>query len=836
MRKIRAEKEFVLRWSGILTNGKPESLEGRDLTLYLVNPYGSAIAQDIEVENNTIAARISAGTCNVLGQYRLKLYANKGKSGQTVLDNCEGFLVVATTCQEGDNTPGLEIDTVELSGGDMAIGIQGRSAYEIAVANGFEGTEAEWLESLKMTYSDLTPEQIAELQRPATESAQNANSAAEGAINATNKVQAAVDAAEKAAASAEQSVTKVEEAVQTANATNEAVTKAEEDRVLAENQRVSAEDAREQAEAEREATFTTLQGQIEEAVENANGAVTTAEGILQTAQQANSLAQGAVESANQATQKANQATAEANEATKSITTLEANIESAETKRVSSENSRVSAEAERESAEESRKQAEQGRATAEQGRVSAESNRTTAEQGRASAEQQRVTEFATLKQESETATTNANEAAEKANKAAEGIDEKIEGKQDTYEDCEGIIINGTVEASQEVINYINQQEQISLIFCCKNKVDRNDWFRYIGIINSYNSNSKICLSYDYYNAVRFFGIVFKNAIPGYKVIYSLDRKNGKLISYGETGKFFEGNNDGCIQSDFIRDAEKLKISYGDAKNALFELTWLNFDVSKILDFNSELLDYIRNFKKAGILPSNVLYNERQPVSDTFEKYTPGIYGNYWDSTEIDDNGYTTSSVNTASKTRIISYNGGNKYIGRACRMIITIEIVEGSISIYGADNSSSYDAKLRDIVNKETGEHKEINDELMKGTWDIVVDCWTKSIYGTFIKSVQVPAKIKMISQKMTPYAAIMQWRGDKLYEGNKLYDGITKEKRIISPNPTKGILPINANRYGTSAPTSGNPPRFIGEKFYNVETGDIYEAGNLTTFKKLNDA
>lgn len=28
-------------------------------------------------------------------------------------------------------------------------GIQGKSAYEIAVENGFEGTEMEWLESLK---------------------------------------------------------------------------------------------------------------------------------------------------------------------------------------------------------------------------------------------------------------------------------------------------------------------------------------------------------------------------------------------------------------------------------------------------------------------------------------------------------------------------------------------------------------------------------------------------------------------------------------------------------------------------------------------------------------
>lgn len=33
--------------------------------------------------------------------------------------------------------------------GSFVTGIEGKSAYEVAVANGFEGTEEEWLESLK---------------------------------------------------------------------------------------------------------------------------------------------------------------------------------------------------------------------------------------------------------------------------------------------------------------------------------------------------------------------------------------------------------------------------------------------------------------------------------------------------------------------------------------------------------------------------------------------------------------------------------------------------------------------------------------------------------------
>ena len=48
-------------------------------------------------------------------------------------------------------------------------GIPGKSAYAIAVENGFSGTEEEWLLSLKgepFTYSDFTPEQLTQLMGP----------------------------------------------------------------------------------------------------------------------------------------------------------------------------------------------------------------------------------------------------------------------------------------------------------------------------------------------------------------------------------------------------------------------------------------------------------------------------------------------------------------------------------------------------------------------------------------------------------------------------------------------------------------------------------------------
>lgn len=52
----------------------------------------------------------------------------------------------------------LSKNTVEILFGNIYKGEDGKSAYEIAVENGFEGTEEEWLESLHVTTdSELNP-------------------------------------------------------------------------------------------------------------------------------------------------------------------------------------------------------------------------------------------------------------------------------------------------------------------------------------------------------------------------------------------------------------------------------------------------------------------------------------------------------------------------------------------------------------------------------------------------------------------------------------------------------------------------------------------------------
>ena len=157
-----------------MTNGEPLSLQGRDLVLELVNA-GASRTMTFEVNDNVITTVFRGRDQQRLGKYTLTLYENLGKANASVLDSCEGFVLVSSTCQEsGSASTVLDVESIDLGSGTLEIGIQGPSAYEVAVQNGFEGTEQEWLDSLKLKYADLTEDEIAQLQKPATDAAAKA--------------------------------------------------------------------------------------------------------------------------------------------------------------------------------------------------------------------------------------------------------------------------------------------------------------------------------------------------------------------------------------------------------------------------------------------------------------------------------------------------------------------------------------------------------------------------------------------------------------------------------------------------------------------------------------
>lgn len=174
MRKIRIGKDIVLKWALFDTEENPFDLSGRDLTLMLVTPLMTKHRLDFQVTENVIETKLKGIDQRIIGVYTLTLWLNYGKDGQNVVDYCKAFELVPLTCMEGgeaDNT--LQVETIDIQS-IFDVGVDGLSAYEIALKNGFEGTEEEWLASLKgeaFRYEDFTPEQIKALQKPAIDAA-----------------------------------------------------------------------------------------------------------------------------------------------------------------------------------------------------------------------------------------------------------------------------------------------------------------------------------------------------------------------------------------------------------------------------------------------------------------------------------------------------------------------------------------------------------------------------------------------------------------------------------------------------------------------------------------
>lgn len=256
---------------------------------------------------------------------------------------------------------------VDLSGMQ---GIQGWSAYEVAVQHGFVGTEAEWVQSLKQPALDAAAEALdAKAQVEATE-------------QAVKEAEALRVTAEQGRVNAEN--TRVSN--ENTRISNEDSRKAEEaKRVTAENARIAAENSRKEAESSRV---------------NAESDRVEAEGARAAAEQL-------------------RANSESERNTKEKERI-AN----EAIRVASESERVTAETSRKEEEAKRVEAETARDTAEQERVSNEATRQANEAVRETQEAARekntadaITAVNEAKTAAQQATTNATTAANNANTQA-----------------------------------------------------------------------------------------------------------------------------------------------------------------------------------------------------------------------------------------------------------------------------------------------------------------------------------------------------------------------------------------------------------------------------------
>ena len=320
---------------------------------------------------------------------------------------------------------------VDLSGMQ---GIQGWSAYEVAVKHGFVGTEEEWVQSLKQPALDAAAEALE----------------AKAQVEATEK---AVKEAEALRVTAEQGRVNAENtrvSNENTRISNEDSRKAEEaKRVTAENARIAAENSRKEAESSRV---------------NAESDRVTAEGARAAAEQL-------------------RANSESERNTKEKERI-AN----EAIRVASESERVTAETSRKEEETKRVEAETARDTAEQERISNEATRQANEAVRETQEAARekntadaITAVNEAKTAAQQATTNATTAANNANTQAARAKEYADNPPKVGEDgywylwdevddvyvntgwpSSGIILKGRLNSPDELGNIVDPQLSDSYI--------------------------------------------------------------------------------------------------------------------------------------------------------------------------------------------------------------------------------------------------------------------------------------------------------------------------------------------------------------------------------------
>lgn len=320
---------------------------------------------------------------------------------------------------------------VDLSG---VQGIQGWSAYEVAVKHGFVGTEEEWVQSLKQPALDAAAKALeAKAQVEATE-------------QAVKEAEALRVTAEQGRVNAEN--TRVSN--ENTRISNEDSRKAEESkRVTAENARIAAENSRKEAESSRV---------------NAESDRVEAEGARVAAEQL-------------------RANSESERNTKEKERI-AN----EAIRVASESERVTAETSRKEEEAKRVEAETARDTAEQERVSNESTRQANEAVRETQEAARekntadaITAVNEAKTAAQQATTNATTAANNANTQAARAKEYADNPPKVGEDgywylwdevndvyvntgwpSSGILLKGSLNSPEDLNDIVDPQLSDSYI--------------------------------------------------------------------------------------------------------------------------------------------------------------------------------------------------------------------------------------------------------------------------------------------------------------------------------------------------------------------------------------
>lgn len=119
------------------------------------------------IEDNTLIAMWTADRQFAVGDYDIILYAHKNEGGQAVCDQYRFVRLVAHSAQaDAPDDSGIE---AVIAMQPVTLKLAGLSAYEVAVVNGFQGTEEEWLQSLKQPAIDAAEQAKEDIEKYKTE-------------------------------------------------------------------------------------------------------------------------------------------------------------------------------------------------------------------------------------------------------------------------------------------------------------------------------------------------------------------------------------------------------------------------------------------------------------------------------------------------------------------------------------------------------------------------------------------------------------------------------------------------------------------------------------------
>ena len=147
MKYIRKGNDITLTWT-ITRNGAAEDFAGKEVAVVLLDAASRPCVFSYTIDGNVITGTYLGKDQEALGTYTLLLTENQGLAGMTTLDMVEAFsLVPHSYMEDGEDDSNITTETVELES-ETTVPRNGLSAYEVAVAEGYEGTVDEWLASL----------------------------------------------------------------------------------------------------------------------------------------------------------------------------------------------------------------------------------------------------------------------------------------------------------------------------------------------------------------------------------------------------------------------------------------------------------------------------------------------------------------------------------------------------------------------------------------------------------------------------------------------------------------------------------------------------------------